>query len=69
MSGVTTFVGLLELLKGELVDHAWVQRFVAAHTRLVELGCRLEAEGDVGLHCFYSTDVEKNMLLPIWVYI
>lgn len=30
-------------MPGEAVDHAWVQRFVASHTRLVELGCRLEA--------------------------
>eukprot|EP00434_Breviolum_minutum_P022763 symbB.v1.2.020082.t1/scaffold1588.1/size110444/2 len=33
----------LETGEGEAVDHAWVQRFVAAHTRLMELGCRLEA--------------------------
>ncbi|CAL1127759.1 unnamed protein product [Cladocopium goreaui] len=32
----------LEMGEGEAVDHAWVQRFVASHTRLVELGCRLE---------------------------
>ena len=32
-----------QAMPGEAVDHAWVQRFVASHTRLVELGCRLEA--------------------------
>eukprot|EP00435_Cladocopium_sp_Y103_P051700 s1430_g16.t1 len=44
----------LEMGEGEAVDHAWVQRFVAAHTRLVELGCRLE-EGFVDV----DSEVER----------
>ena len=46
-----TCVGKVSLAAtGEAVDHAWVQRFVAAHTRLVELGCRLEASHECGPH-------------------
>lgn len=44
----------LEMGEGEAVDHAWVQRFVASHTRLVELGCRLE-EGFVDV----DSEVER----------
>lgn len=45
-----TCVGKVSLAAGEAVDHAWVQRFVAAHTRLMELGCRLEASHECGSH-------------------
>lgn len=45
-----TCVGKVSLAAGEAVDHAWVQRFVAAHTRLMELGCRLEASQECGSH-------------------
>ncbi|CAK8995445.1 unnamed protein product [Durusdinium trenchii] len=48
----------LDSCEGELVDHAWVQRFVAAHTRLVELGCRLEGG-------FVDVDAEVQRLQQV----
>ncbi|CAJ1332330.1 unnamed protein product [Effrenium voratum] len=51
----------LDTGEGEAVDYDWVQRFVAAHTRLVELGCRLEG----GL---VNVDAEVHRLQQVLVH-